>query len=83
MSVKISALPAAGALVGSESFPVVQSSITKKSTISAIATYLTAIFQAILVSGTNIKTVNGSSLLGSGNLTVVGEVDIIQTQVFM
>lgn len=26
-------------------------------------------FQALLVSGTNIKTVNGASLLGSGNLT--------------
>ena len=29
-------------------------------------------YQAALVSGTNIKTVNGSSLLGSGNLTVSG-----------
>lgn len=28
--------------------------------------------QAALVSGTNIKTINGSSLLGSGNLTVSG-----------
>jgi hypothetical protein len=27
-------------------------------------------YQAVLVSGTNIKTVNGSSLLGSGNLSV-------------
>lgn len=27
-------------------------------------------YQPLLVSGTNIKTVNGSSLLGSGNLTV-------------
>jgi hypothetical protein len=26
--------------------------------------------QATLVSGTNIKTVNGNTLLGSGNLTV-------------
>jgi hypothetical protein len=28
--------------------------------------------QATLVSGTNIKTVNGNSLLGSGNLTITG-----------
>ena len=28
--------------------------------------------QAALVSGTNIKTVNGNSLLGSGNLTITG-----------
>lgn len=26
--------------------------------------------QAALVSGTNIKTINGSSILGSGNLTI-------------
>lgn len=32
--------------------------------------------QATLVSGTNIKTVNGSSLLGSGNLTVGGGVPL-------
>lgn len=28
--------------------------------------------QPILVSGTNIKTVNGNSLLGSGNITITG-----------
>ena len=32
--------------------------------------------QDTLVSGTNIKTVNGNSLLGSGDLTVGGSVDI-------
>jgi hypothetical protein len=31
-----------------------------------------AFYQAILVSGTNIKTINGSSVLGSGDLTVTG-----------
>jgi len=31
-----------------------------------------ALYQAILVSGTNIKTINGSSVLGSGDLTVSG-----------
>lgn len=30
-------------------------------------------FQAKLVSGTNIKTVNGSSLLGSGNISIGGD----------
>ena len=39
--------------------------------------YLTAVaaaaaYQVILVSGTNIKTVNGSTLLGSGDLTISG-----------
>lgn len=29
--------------------------------------------QDVLVSGTNIKTINGQSLVGSGNITVVGE----------
>jgi hypothetical protein len=31
-----------------------------------------AVYQVILVSGTNIKTVNGSTLLGSGDLTISG-----------
>lgn len=31
--------------------------------------------QATLVSGTNIKTINGVSLLGSGNITVAGVAD--------
>lgn len=34
--------------------------------------YSTVGAQATLVSGTNIKTINGSSVLGSGNLTVSG-----------
>ena len=29
-------------------------------------------YQAVLVSGTNIKTINGVSLLGSGDITVSG-----------
>ena len=33
--------------------------------------------QAELVSGTNIKTINGESVLGSGNLTVVGKNNIL------
>lgn len=32
--------------------------------------------QATLVSGTTIKTINGASVLGSGNLTVVGEAEV-------
>jgi hypothetical protein len=34
--------------------------------------YFDSLYQAILVSGTNIKTINGSSILGSGNLVVSG-----------
>lgn len=33
-------------------------------------TKLKAYFQAKLVSGTNIKTINNTSVLGSGNITV-------------
>lgn len=36
-------------------------------------------YQAKLVSGTNIKTINGSSVLGSGDLTVSGGVEVITT----
>jgi hypothetical protein len=31
-----------------------------------------SVYQSLLVSGTNIKTINGSSILGSGDLTVSG-----------
>lgn len=37
--------------------------------------------QPTLVSGTNIKTVNGNSLLGSGDLTIQGGSDVDVTQV--
>lgn len=39
---------------------------------AALKTYFDTLYQAILVSGTNIKTINGSSVLGSGDLTVSG-----------
>lgn len=37
-----------------------------------LKTYFDGIYQALLVSGTNIKTINSSSILGSGNLTISG-----------
>jgi hypothetical protein len=39
---------------------------------SAIKTALNSLYQAVLVSGTNIKTINGTSLLGSGNISISG-----------
>lgn len=52
---------------------------------SAAATYLTqssasAAYQPILVSGTSIKTVNGNSLLGSGNVQIDGGVTSFNTR---
>ena len=35
-------------------------------------TYFDTIYQAVLVSGTNIKTVNSQSLLGSGDIVISG-----------
>ena len=62
---KISALPSATTpLAGTELLPVVQAGATKNVPASA--------FQAALVPGTNIKTINGNSLLGSGDLTILG-----------
>lgn len=51
---------------------------------SALSGYLTSssaasTYQPILVSGTNIKTVNGTSLLGSGNLAIGGSAWIRKT----
>lgn len=55
---------AATPLAGTEVLPVVQAGQTKKVPVST--------FQTALVSGTNIKTVNGNTLLGSGDLTISG-----------
>lgn len=45
-------------------------------TAKAIYDWAVGKFQDILVSGTNIKTLNGNSLLGSGNLVVGGGVSL-------
>jgi hypothetical protein len=37
-----------------------------------LKTYFDTLYQAVLVSGTNIKTINGASVLGSGDLVVGG-----------
>ena len=39
---------------------------------ATLKTYFDAIYQAVLVSGTNIKTVNSTSLLGSGDIAISG-----------
>lgn len=39
---------------------------------ATLKTYFDTLYQAVLVSGTNIKTINSLSLLGSGNLVVGG-----------
>jgi hypothetical protein len=42
---------------------------------TALKSAFELIFQGILVSGTNIKTVNSNSLLGSGNISITSAVD--------
>lgn len=52
--------------------------------LSHVITKLKAIIaskQDALVSGTNIKTINGNSLLGSGDLTVGGSVSMTEEEV--
>lgn len=67
--VKISELTSASTpLAGTETVPIVQGGVTKKVTVSNVI----ASKQDTLVSGTNIKTINGSSVLGSGDLVVGG-----------
>lgn len=51
-----------------------------QSTVTNLTTDLAA-KQATLVSGTNIKTINGSSILGSGNLSIAGGAGLAFTEV--
>ena len=56
-------------------------STTEAATPSAVkAAYdLAGSKQDKLTSGTNIKTINGNAVLGSGNIDVVGKIDLIDT----
>ncbi len=49
-----------------------KTSTSKYGSVKAVYDWAVAKFQAVLVSGTNIKTINGTSLLGSGDITVSG-----------
>lgn len=60
-----------GAALGATALQSVPSGYALKSEIPDIATK-----QDKLVSGTNIKTINGNSLLGSGNIEVTSNVDL-------
>ena len=47
-------------------------SVTKYPSVKALYDWAVGKFQSILVSGTNIKTINGDSILGSGDITISG-----------
>ena len=47
-------------------------SVTKYPSVKGLYDWAVGKFQSILVSGTNIKTINGTSLLGSGDITISG-----------
>ena len=79
---KISALPTATGKGQGTVIPVVQGGVTKQLPTENILSYADSLKtvidaaiatkQATLVSGTNIKTINGNSVLGSGDLSVSG-----------
>lgn len=79
---QISQLPIATGKGQGMFVPVVDVGITKKLSVSNILSYsdslktvidgVLTLKQAALLSGSNIKTVNGSSLLGSGDIVIAG-----------
>lgn len=77
LGVVVSGLTAKSTPVNADSVMVVDSAasnVGKKTTFTELKafykTYFDTLYQAILVSGTNIKSVNGNTLLGSGNLAL-------------
>lgn len=69
---KISQMPEKTQLTGSEYIPIVDGSSNKKVKTDKLLTKTEAEedYQEKLVSGTNIKTVNGESVLGNGNIEI-------------
>jgi hypothetical protein len=69
---KITDLPVLSSFSDDDVIPVVDVSanVTKKSYIQDLATRFSQGLQSLLISGTNIKTINSESILGSGNVSV-------------
>lgn len=67
---KISALTANTNPNWSEEFVYAYNNANGKITLNTMKTYATSWTQATLVSGTNIKTINGNDILGSWNLVI-------------
>lgn len=67
---KISALTATTSPTWSEEFVYAYNSANGKITLDTMKTFASADSQATLVSGVNIKTINWTSILGSGNIDV-------------
>ncbi len=76
-----STYPLSKGLTGAQDFTanITDLDYTQKIYVDSLATSK----QDTLVSGTNIKTINGDSILGSGDMTVGGQVDILQIQMFI
>jgi len=87
--IKISALPAAGALGGTEAAPVVQGGVTKQAAISQIPTYLNSLASIsfgqgfVQITTTGITAANwsilgnGSASFASGGLLTISDTGLL------
>lgn len=70
-TIKISDLPSAGALTGTETVPIVQGGVTKRTTASALAGVITPVSAANGGFGTSMATATGIPQFASGVMTTL------------
>lgn len=71
LGMKDTAFPVASMLYGNETITIIQNSINKRTTLKLLAESIPQ-WNTDILTKNNVKTINGQSLLGSGNINIQG-----------